>query len=105
MRTLLDESLSVHVYRKPVDMRKSCDGLYQLVKSEGIFKGGLFLFLSANRKRAKLLLWNKKGLMIVMQRLEEGRFADISRRKEISRNELLSFFEGEKYIKTLDVAS
>jgi hypothetical protein len=43
--------------------------------------------------------------MIIMQRLEEGRFADISRRKEISRDELLSFFEAKKYIKTLDVAS
>ncbi len=105
MRQVLDCSVTVHVYRKPVDMRKSYDGLYRLIKSEGIFNGGLFLFLSANRKRAKLLLWNKKGLMIMMQRLEEGRFADISRRQKISRDELLDFFEGSKYIKTLDIAS
>jgi transposase len=105
MRQLLDEHVKVYVYSQAVDMRKSYDGLYRLVKSQGIFKGGLFLFLSKNRKRAKLLLWNGKGLMIIMQRMEDGRFADISRRKEISRDELLSFFESGKYIKTLDVAS
>ena len=85
-------------------MRKSYDGLYQLVRAQGVFKGGLFLFLSKNRKRTKLLLWNKKGLMIIMQRMEEGRLADIIRRKEITRDELLLFFEGEKYIKTLNIA-
>ena len=104
MRKLLSSSTSIHVYSKPVDMRKSYDGLYQLVRSQAIFKGGLFLFLSKNRKRAKLLLWNENGLMIVMQRLEEGRFADIFRRQQISRDELLDFLEGAKYIKTIDVA-
>ncbi len=104
MRQLLDSAVNIYVFDRPVDMRCSYDSLYKLVKHHGIFKGGLFLFLSKNRKRAKLLLWNKNGLMIIMQRMEEGRFADILRRKKISRDELLSFFEGSKYIKTLDVA-
>ena len=98
MRNLLDEANQVHIYKKPVDMRKSYDGLYQLIKSEGIFKGGVFLFLSANRKRAKMMLWNKVGLMIIMQRLEEGKFSDILRRKKMTRDELLDFFEGGKTI-------
>lgn len=105
MRQILSEATLVHVYKDPVDMRSSYDSLYRLVKSQNIFKGGLFLFLSKNRKRAKLLLWNGNGLMIIMQRLEEGRFADIIRRKQITRDELLDFFESQKYIKTLDVAS
>lgn len=104
MRQLLDSTTKIHIFDKPVDMRSSYDSLYRLVKSQNIFKGGIFLFLSKNRKRAKLLMWNKRGLMIVMQRLEEGKFAEIIRRKEISRDELLDFFEGEKYIKTLDIA-
>ena len=76
MRQLLDSETAIHVFDRPVDMRASYDSLYRLVKSQGIFSGGLFLFLSKNRKRAKILLWNQNGLMIIMQRMEEGRFAD-----------------------------
>ena len=39
----------------------------------------------------------------MMQRMEEGRFADILRRDCISRDELLDFFEGEKAIKIIDL--
>ena len=103
MRQLFDEDLRVMVFNQPVDMRKSYDSLFKLVKSQGIFKGGVFIFVAKNRKRAKALLWNKAGLMIFMQRMEEGKFADILRRDCISRDELLDFFEGEQAIKKIDL--
>ena len=102
MRQLLDENIEIFVYQHPIDMRKSYDGLFQLVKSEGIFNGGLFLFFAKNRKRAKALLWNGCGLMIFMIRMEYGSLADISRRKSIDREELLKFFEGAKDIRKVD---
>lgn len=40
--------------------------------------------------------------MIIMQRMEHGRFADIRRRQSITRNEFLEFFEGSKIINKLD---
>ena len=102
MRKLLDQFSEIMVHKGPVDMRKSYDGLFKLVKNAEIFEGGIFLFISKNRKRAKVLIWNKKGLMIIMQRMEEGRFADISRRKSLSRDEFLDFFEGSKIISKLE---
>ena len=103
MRQLFDPNLRVFVYNKPIDMRKSYDSLFQLVRQEGIFKGGLFVFVSNNRKRAKVLLWNKVGLMIIMQRMEHGRLADIMRRQTLTRDELLDFFEGDKTIRKIEI--
>lgn len=102
MRQLLEECTAINVYSEAIDMRKSYDGLFKLVKNSELFSGGVFLFLSKNRKRAKVLIWNKKGLMIIMQRMEHGRFADIRRRQSITRNEFLEFFEGSKIINKLD---
>ena len=102
MRQFLDECTKINVYSEAIDMRKSYDGLFKLVKNSELFSGGVFLFLSKDRKRAKVLVWNKKGLMIIMQRMEHGRFADIRRRQSITRNEFLEFFEGSKIINKLD---
>ena len=102
MRQFLEEYTTINVYSEAIDMRKSYDGLFRLVKNSELFSGGVFLFLSKDRKRAKVLIWNKKGLMIIMQRMEHGRFADIRRRPSITRNEFLDFFEGSKIINKLD---
>lgn len=103
MRQLLDSNLKVCVYRHPIDMRKSYDSLFALVKAKGIFQGAVFLFLAKNRRRAKVLLWNKGGLMIIMQRMEYSAFADLCRRTSISRDELFDFFEGSKNIRRIDI--
>ena len=102
MRQFLDESTEIHVYKEGIDMRKSYDGLFKLVKNSALFDGGVFLFFSKNRKRAKVLLWNKNGIMIIMQRMEHGRFADLRRRTHITRDEFLDFFEGSKIVNKFD---
>lgn len=102
MRQLPYESSEIYIYKHPIDMRKSYDGLFKLVQKSSLWQGGVFLFFSKNRKRAKVPVWNKKGLMIIMQRMEHGRFADISRRKSISRNELLGIFEGSQIVSKFD---
>ena len=59
--------VAVWVYESPVDMRRSFDGLYALVK-QGLgrnpLSGDCFLFVSRNRKRAKVLFWDGTGLCV-----------------------------------------
>jgi transposase len=65
------------VYREPCDMRKSFDGLSALVSlrlERDPLCGDLFLFVSRNRRRAKVLTWDGTGLCVYAKRLEKGRF-------------------------------
>jgi transposase len=95
---ILPQDKDVFVYQSPIDMRKSFDGLFKLVRQHGIFDGGLFLFVSKNRKRAKIIFWDGSGLIILMKRMEYGRFADIWRRHSLSLNELGQFLSGSQTI-------
>ena len=92
----------VYAYGGPVDMRKGFDGLYALV-SEALgrdpLSGDLYLFVSRNRIRAKVLLWDGTGLCVYAKRLEKGRFARLWRAVEgealeLSSSELQLFLEG-----------
>ena len=95
-------SRRVYAYGGPVDMRKGFDGLYALVH-EGLernpLSGDLFLFVSRNRIRAKVLLWDGTGLCVYAKRLEKGRFTRLWRAVdgevlELSSSELQLFLEG-----------
>jgi transposase len=92
----------VLAYAAPVDMRKGFDGLYALVR-EGLgqdpLSGELYLFVSRNRIRAKVLLWDGTGLCVYAKRLEQGRFACLWEAGEggvvrLSASELQLFLEG-----------
>ena len=89
----------VFVFREPCDMRKSFDGLYGLVRSLNPLSGAVFLFVSKDRKRAKSLSWDGTGLVILMKRLEKGRFADVWSRKSMTESELALFFAGSRAVK------
>jgi transposase len=72
-------------------MRKGMDGLYGLVTSllsKDPLSGDLFLFVSRDRKRAKVLLWDGTGLCLYAKRLERGRFAKLWAGEEESTLEL-----------------
>lgn len=70
-------NIRVLAYGAPVDMRKSFDGLAAIVRG-GLgadpLSGELFLFVSRNCRRAKVLLWDGTGLCVYAKRLERGRF-------------------------------
>lgn len=92
----------VFAYGAPADMRKGFDGLHAMVQ-EGMkrnpLNGDLFLFVSRNRIRAKVLLWDGTGLCLYAKRLERGRFASLWERSkggilELSSSELQLFLEG-----------
>jgi transposase len=90
----------VFVFSEAVDMRKSYDGLYGLIR-KGMgnpLSGDVYLFVSRNRTRAKAIYWDGNGLNIWMKRLERGQFADVFTREQMSVSELQLFFEGSSQV-------
>ena len=67
----------VHVYGRPVDMRKSYDGLYALTRQEldqDPLSGRLFVFINRRATQIKVLYWDRTGFCVWAKRLEQGRF-------------------------------
>lgn len=99
-------SVKVFAYTEAVDMRKGFDGLFGLVKTQlgrDPLSGDLFVFMSRDRKRAKVLLWDGTGLCLYSKRLERGQFANLwadSERQEIELTaaELQLFLEGSQLV-------
>lgn len=68
-----------HIYlcREFVDMRKSINGLSQIVESEmnlSPFEKSLFVFTNRRKKIIKALYWFNSGFALWMLRLEQDRF-------------------------------
>lgn len=67
----------VHLYGRPVDMRKSFDGLYALAR-HGLgldpLSGHLFVFINRRATQMKVLYWDRTGFCLWAKRLEQGRF-------------------------------
>jgi transposase len=96
-------SLRVFAYASPADMRKGFDGLYGLVRQhlkQDPFSGDLYLFVSGNRRRAKVLMWDGTGLCVYAKRLEKGRFAQLwgDDPIELTVAELQLFLEGSALV-------
>jgi len=70
-------SVRVWLHVSAVDLRKSFDGLAALVH-DGLaadpLSGHLFVFRNKSGDRLKVLCWDRDGLVIYYQRLEQGRF-------------------------------
>ncbi|HUP78390.1 MAG TPA: IS66 family insertion sequence element accessory protein TnpB [Pirellula sp.] len=66
----LAPSVRIYLHAKPIDMRKSFDGLFGIIKNEfsmDVRDGGLFLFINLRRNRVKLMYWDTDGLVIWMK--------------------------------------
>lgn len=80
----------IFVCTKPADLRKSFDGLSGMVQEfleQDPLSGHLFLFFNKRRDRAKILLWDRDGFLLVYKRLEAGTFQNLD---PTSRTEQLS---------------
>ncbi len=101
----LSNSTKIFVCTKPVDMRRSFNGLYaltQTVMQQDPFSGHLFLFKSRRGDFLKIFWWDRDGFAIFSKRLEVGsfqfpavRFVDGSYEPvEIERAQFLLMLEG-----------
>lgn len=105
-------SVSVFAYGQPVDMRRGYDGLSCLVTgslSLNVLSGDLYLFVSRNRKRAKVLFWDGTGLCVYAKRLEKGRFTAVwsepeSAQLRLTMTELQLFLEGTELLGRLPLS-
>ncbi len=97
--------VKAYAYTEPVDMRKGFDGLMAVVEQKlgrNPLSGELFLFVSRNLIRAKVLYWDGTGLCVFAKRLEQGRFSCLWSESDstvrLTVNELQLFLEGSKLV-------
>lgn len=97
---LLPKAVRIYVANEPVSLRKSFDGLSNVVRSElkrDPLSGHLFVFLNRRRTQVKLLMWTRGGFTILHKRLERGRFSAPkfgSKTASIEIHELSMLLEG-----------
>jgi len=84
----------------PVDMRKSFDGLFGIVREEFLqdpLSGHLFLFVNKRRDRMKAIFWDDDGFVIWYKRLEVGTWqlpGSTSTTLELEAHELAMILRG-----------
>ena len=101
-------SLKIFLYAKPCDMRKGFNGLYGLVQNAMEMDplcGYLFVFMSKDRNKVKILHWDFDGLVLYYKRLEKGTFKRPTAQlnalnSELSKEELYMILRGIDFEKT-----
>lgn len=94
------QNVQVWIATTPVDMRKSFDGLAEVVKSflgHDPLSGSLFVFRNKGGHLVKVLWRDRDGLTIYYKRLERGEFQFPRSNKpslEISCEQLLRLLSG-----------
>lgn len=88
----------IFLYDQCVDMRKSFEGLSQLIEASypgNLLTGALFLFLNRRRNLIKILYWDGDGFVIWYKRLEQGTFSGcFAGHDELSRQQFTMLLEG-----------
>ena len=101
----LPRSVSVFAFDEPCDMRKSFDTLTALVTEHmkrDVLAGDLYLFVSRDRRRTKVLYFDGTGMCLLAKRLEKGQFSAAWKRAKSKRGfemtlaELALFIEGSE---------
>lgn len=73
----LPPNVAVLLYRDPVDIRKSFDGLVAIVRNvlgADPLAPTFFVFFNRDRNKLKILYWDNDGFAIWYKRLERGSF-------------------------------
>lgn len=74
----MNQNLKVVLAAAPVDLRKSFNGLYAMIRSElGEVPedGALFIFTNRSRTRVKVFCFDGTGCWVSTKRLEQGTFS------------------------------
>jgi transposase len=97
---MIHSGVQVFLATAPVDMRKSFDGLAEVVRASlghNPLSGSLFVFRNKNAQRVKILFFDAGGLTIYYKRLERGTFqfpASDAKSLTISSSELMRLLQG-----------
>lgn len=96
---LIAGSCRAYVCRDLVDMRNGVDGLSYLVEpllAQQLLSGHLFVFVGRDRRKVKILYWDRTGFALWYKRLERGRFPDPESltQRGLSVAELHAWLEG-----------
>lgn len=69
-------STNIWLHEKPVDFRKSINGLADIVINQysDLAKNAIFVFYSKSGDKIKCLFWHGNGFIMLYKRLEKGRF-------------------------------
>jgi len=99
------DSVAIWVATTPVDMRKSFDGLMEVVRSflgHDPLSGSMFVFCNRAGHMLKILWWDRDGLAIYYKRLEHGTFrfpVSGERSLAIDRDELMRLLRGLEIVR------
>ncbi len=88
----------IYLYDQAVDMRKSFEGLSQLIECAypgQLLSGAHFLFLNRRRNLIKILYWEGDGFAIWYKSLEQGTFSScFSGENQLTRQQFTMLLEG-----------
>ena len=104
--------IRVFACAEPTSMRQGFDGLWARVRSSmgrDPLEGDMFLFVSKNRKQARVLHWDGTGIVVVAKRLEHGKFnapweGDREKPWCLTPSELSLFLEGSRLVGRYEVS-
>lgn len=73
-----NKKLKVYIYQEPIDMRYSFNKLTAYIvddySMETLLEGHAFVFFGKNRYRLKVLIYDGSGLVLLIKRIEVGKF-------------------------------
>lgn len=104
----LTGGLTMYLSTRPIDMRKSFDGLCAEVSNYlnvTATDGSLFLLVNKPRDRMKMLLWDRHGFWIFYKRLEAGCFQLPELPDQDARSWTLSFDQLLLILEGIDLTS
>jgi len=71
---MLPKAVRIYLATQPTDLRRGFDGLAAKVVEQGLdlYSGHLFVFLSKDRTKVKILTWDRGGFVLWYKRFERG---------------------------------
>ena len=99
------QSVRIFIKPGPTDMRNQINGLSIIVEEEfgkDLFSGNMFLFCNKNRRRLKILYWDRNGFCMWLKRLEKDIFPwpkDEKEACEITTEKLRMILDGIDFFK------
>ena len=99
------DEVQIFIKPGPTDMRKQINGL-SIIVDEDIkadpLTGNLYLFCNKNRRRMKILYWDRNGFCLWLKRLEDDRFPwpkNSDEVLEITKDQLVMLLDGIDFSK------